>query len=286
MTETAPEDLPPLPDFCWPVDVSCVPDWNDWDVEPDPEADPPVEGVPKYTPEQKARACALAAQSLRYLTGYRVGGCPVTVRPCRAGCSEETWRTYPVGGVGGSTPWYPVNIGGTWLNIGCGCGGGGCSCSRTSEVRLHGPVGAIETVKVDGVTVDPSLYRLDAPNRLVSLGDPWPLCQDLSAPDSEPGTWSVTYTAGAAVDGLGAWVAGILAGEYVKACTGGDCRLPNSVTSIVRDGVSMTLGPGAFPDNRTGIMEVDNWVARWNPAGLRGPSTVLSLDRLSPRVMG
>lgn len=115
--------LPELPDFCWPVDTACVPDWDAWEVEPDPEADPPVEGVPVYTDAEKGRAVSLAGQTLRALTGYRVGGCPVTVRPCRAGCSEQTWRTYPAVGYSGSTPWYPVSLGGRWLNIGCGHAG-------------------------------------------------------------------------------------------------------------------------------------------------------------------
>lgn len=276
-------ELPDLPDFCWPVDTSCVPDWDAWEVEPDPEADPPVVGVPLYSEDDKARAIALAGQTLRMLTGFRVGGCPTTVRPCRSSCGEQTWRTYPVlWGRGTSTPWYPVQLGGQWLNIGCGCSGS-CGCSRVSEVLLHGPVGAIAEVKVDGVVIDPSLYQLQSGNRLVSLGAPWPLCQNLDAPDSDPDTWSITYTAGAPVDGLGAWVAGILAGEYVRACKTGECRLPTGVTQIVRDGVSMTLGTGAFPGNLTGIREVDSWVARWNPNGLRAPSQVLSLDTNYPR---
>lgn len=282
--------LPDLPDFCWPADTSCVPDWDDWEVEPDPEADPPVTGVPLYSDDDKARAIALAGQTLRMLTGFRVGGCPVTVRPCRKGCGQQTWRTFPVqgraGSVSTSTPWYPVQLGGTWLNIGCACSGA-CSCNRVYEVRLHGPASAVTEVKIDGSVLDPSAYRLDPGARLVRTdGEDWPTCQDMNAPDTEAGTWSVTYTAGIAVDGLGAWVAGLLAGEYVRACKGGQCRLPDGVTQIVRDGVTMTLGTGAFPGNLTGIREVDAWVARYNPSGLRAPSLVWSPDLARPRSMG
>lgn len=274
--------MPDLPDFCWPVDVSCVSDWDATDPESPDEEDP----LPLYSEADKARAIALAGQTLRFLTAYRVGGCPVVVRPCRAGCAPRTWREYPVTGAG-STPWFPVNLGGTWLNIGCGCGGDGCSCSRVSEVRLHGPVGAVAEVKVDGEILSPSAYRADPGGRLVRVdGVEWPLCQDMNAPDTEPGTWSVSYTAGAPVDGLGAWVAGILAGEYVRACKGGNCRLPSSVVQIVRDGVTMTLGTGAFPGNLTGITEVDSWVARWNPTGLRSGPVVWSPDVHGPRTMG
>lgn len=281
MSETPPEDLPPLPDFCWPVDLSCVPDWNAWDVEPDPEADPPEAGVPLYSDADKARAVSLAGQTLRMLTAFRVGGCPITVRFASKRCSEQTWRTYVVGGAG-SVPWTPVNIGGSWLNI--GCGHTSCGCTGLREVRLYGTASSVSEVKVDGVVLDASAYRLDPGGRLVRLdGEDWPLCQDLAAPDTEPGTWSVTYSPGAAVDGLGAYAAGVLAGEFVRACVGGDCRLPTNVTQITRSGVTMTLGLGAFPDGKTGIREVDLYVERWNPNGHKAPPLVWSPDLARPR---
>jgi hypothetical protein len=278
--------VPDLPDFCWPVDLTCVPDWDAWEVPPDPDADPPVVGVPLYTEADKARAVALAGQTLRMLTGFRVGGCPITVRPCRAGCSEATWRTYPVGGAG-STPWFPVSLGGRWLNIGCGCGGGRCSCSGVREIRLHGPASGIVSVKIDGATVDPTSYRLDPGGFLVRTdGEGWPLCQNLSAPDTEDGTWSVTYTPGAPVDGLGAYAGGLLAGQYVKACKDGTCDLPDTVTQIVRQGVSMTLGVGAFPEGKTGIRAVDAWIESVNPHNLTAPSIAWSPDLARTRVEG
>lgn len=276
--------MPDLPDVCWPVDVSCVPDW---DALTDPSEPPGPDNPPLYSDDDKDRAIALAGQTLRVLTGFRVGGCPVTVRPCRARCETRTWQTYPVSGFQGSTPWFPVQLGGQWLNIGCGCAGNGCSCSSVSEVQLYGPVGVIDTVLVDGVELTAGIdYRLDAGGRLVRLGAAWPLCQNISAPDTEEGTWSVTYTAGLPVDGLGAWVAGILAGEYVQACKTGECRLPTGVTQIVRDGVTMTIGAGAFPGNLTGIREVDSWVARYNPNGLKSASVVWSPDLNRPRTLG
>lgn len=274
MTGT-PAEVPDLPDFCWPVDTSCVPLW---DALEDPTQPAGPDNPPLYSEADKARAVSLAGQTLRMLTGFRVGGCPVTVRPASRGCTEQTWRTYPVDG-GGSTPWQPVSLGGRWLNIGCGHARSGCGCLSTREVTLHGTVGAIVAVKVDGMTLDPTAYRLDRGGRLVRLdGDGWPLCQDLAAPDDAEGTWSVTYVPGAPVDGIGAWVAGLLAGEYVKACTSGECRLPTGVTQVVRQGVTLTLGTGTFPGGRTGIREVDAYLERWNPNGLRSAPQVYSPD--------
>lgn len=276
MTETP---LPSMPDLCWPVDTSCVPDWDAWDIEPDPEADPPVVGVPLYSEADKEYAIALAGQSMRLLTGFRVGGCPVTVRPSGRGCVPRTWRAYPVAGLG-SVPWSPISVDGQWMNIGCGHAGG-CGCVEVHQVRLAGSPsqGAVTEVKVDGLVLDPSAYRLDPGGLLVRLdGLGWPLCQDLTKADTEEGTWSVSYTPGVAVDGLGARAAGILAGQFVRACTGGSCDLPNSVTQIVRQGVTLTLGVGAFPGGRTGIRSVDSYLERWNPQGHTTPPTVYSPD--------
>lgn len=276
--------VPEPTDFCWPVDTSCVGDWEAWETEPDPEADPPEEGVPVYTEAQRERAVMFAAMTMRMLTGYRVGGCPVTVRPCRSGCSEDTWRSYPVGP--GSTPWHPVSLHGTWLNVYCGHLSS-CGCTGVGAVQLYGPAGVIEEVKVDGDVVDPAAYRLDPGGWLSRVdGEQWPICQDLNLPDTEPNTWSISYTPGAAVDAAGAFAAGKLAGEYVQACAGGDCALPRGVSQVVRNGVTLTLTPGNFPGGMTGIIEVDAYIRRWNPHGLMGPSMVMSPDLHRPRTVG
>lgn len=279
MSETP---IPPPPTTCWPVDTSCVDDWDAWEVEPDPEGDPPVAGVPVYSDADKEYAVALAGESMRLLTGFRVGGCPITVRPAGKGCTSRTWRAYPVTG---TAPWTPVSLGGHWLNITCGHNGG-CACIGTRQVRLFGTPGSgsVTEVKVDGMVLDPSAYRLDPGGWLVRTdGESWPLCQDLTKDDTEPGTWSVTYTAGAPVDGIGARAAGILAGQFVRACSGGECDLADNVTQIVRQGVTLTLGVGAFPDGRTGIRSVDAYLERWNPHALTAPSTVWSPDLHRPR---
>lgn len=273
MTTTLPE----LPDFCWPVDTSCIPGW---DALENPDAPESADNPRVWTDAEQARAVSMAGQTLRLLTGFRVGGCPVTVRPAGRRCREQTWRTYPV--VGGSTPWQPVSLGGQWLNITCGHGDP-CGCLSTREVRLLGPVGSVESVTVDGVVLDADAWRLDVVAggaRLVRLdGEGWPLCQNLAAPPTEPDTWAVTYTPGQPVDGLGAHVAGILAAEYLAACRSNlECRLPAGVQTIQRQGVTLTLAAGAFPGGRTGILEVDTYLERWNPGGLRRPSAVWSPD--------
>lgn len=266
--------LPPLPDLCWPVDWSCADDAWVEDLDP---------GV-------KARAEALAASTLRALTAYQVGGCPVTVRPCAESCGRTSYVEAPV--VGGTASalggrvgqWWPhIGPGGDWVNTACGCTQG-CSCSFVPEVILPGPVGRIDTVLLDGAVLDPNAYRVDNGNRLVRMdGGVWPTCQHMARPLGEPGTFGVTYLQGIPVDGLGAFVAGKLAIEFANACTGGACALPSGVTAIARQGVQMEISTGMFPGNVTGIIEVDAWVRTWNPYALAMPSIVWSPDVATAR---
>ena len=77
----------------------------------------------------------------------------------------------------------------------------------------------------------------------------------------------------------------MLAYEYAQACAGNKCRLPNNVTSLTRQGVSMEIATGAFPGGFTGIREVDAFIAIWNPSGRREQPRVWSPDIHTPRVV-
>jgi hypothetical protein len=251
--------IPALPDTCWPVDTSCCTNFGD------------------YSPTVQARAIALAGQTMRMLTGYSVGGCPVLLRPCSQTCVDGAYGWYYNGGT-----FYPhIDSLGRWVNS-CGCTYN-CSCSVLSVVNLSGVVGSVEEVKIDGVVLAPTAYRLDNGHRLVRLdGELWPACQDMAKADTEVGTFSVSVVRGATVDGLGAYAAGLLACEYAKACTGGKCRLPSGTTSVVRQGISMEISTDLFPGGRTGIREVDTVVARYNPYALKRPSAIWSPDVGTP----
>lgn len=261
--------MPPVPDLCWPVDWSCADDT--WVGELDP-------GV-------KERAEALAVATLRALTAYQVGGCPVAVRPCAETCGTTTYLTAPVlggnsGALGGPVgQWWPhIGPDGNWTNTACGCRSG-CSCEFVPEVVLPGVVGIITEVNLDGATLDPSAYRVDNGNRLVRVdGGVWPTCQHMARPAGDPGTFTVVYQPGYPVDALGAWAAGKLAEQFAQACVGGKCSLPSGVQSIAKQGVTMQIGTGAFPGGQTGIVEVDAWVRTWNPNALAMPTTVWSPD--------
>ena len=241
-----------MDDYCWPLDDSCCAEFS------------------TYPQDVQDRAAALAGMTLRMLTANRVGGCPVTVRPCRQVCAG--YQPF----YGGSA-FAPVNWSGTWFN--CTCGGDTCGCGALCQLELPRPIGAVQEVKIDGVIVDPWTYRVDDGRWLIRLnGECWPDCQDLSLADTEVGTFSVTYLNAIPVDSLGQYAGGVLACEFAKACSGGKCRLPSGVTSVARQGVSYEIAAGSFPNGATGIREVDAWIAQYNPNHLRVQPQVWSPD--------
>lgn len=256
---------PVIPGPCdWDLDTTCVPGWD------------------TYTNEQRSRAISWATFILDALTGHQFAQCPVTVRPCGPACSMAFgYQTYPamapVSGAPGT--WMsPYVLSGVWRNCGCA---GGCSCAPACRVDLGRPVASVEEVKVDGLVLDPSAYTLVGQwLARTDGGECWPSCQDAALPDTEEGTFSVTYRPGRALPVAGQTAAGLLAGEFIKACSGGDCVLPPQIASLTRQGVDVEfVSPETvFSDGRTGIREVDLFITAVNPAGLRRRARVMSPD--------
>lgn len=225
-----------------------------------------------YTDEDRDRALMLATSSLQMLTYNRVGTCPITVRPCP---SERrclhAWSPY-------------VGLDGLWRNN-CGCG---VQCGPLSEVDLPGPVGYVEQILVDGqpLDLDSGDFRLDNGHLLVWQGSgpsPIPETQDLNKPDSEVGTWSVTYSQSYPVAQDGRIAVARLALEFAKACSKvGKCSLPRGVTNVVRSGVTFTIEAGLFPNGLTGLDVVDEFILKWAPAGSPSRNSVVFDPRKPP----
>ena len=263
--EVAAEGDPVIPGPCdWPLDTSCVPLWG------------------TYTNEQRSRAISWATFILDALTGRQFAQCPVTVRPCGPACGNVLgYQTYPamspVSGAPGT--WMsPYVLNGVWRNCGCA---GGCTCAPACRVDLGRPVTTVTEVKVDGLVLDPSAYTLVGQwLARTDGGECWPSCQDPALPDTEEGTFSVTFSPGRALPVAGQIAAGMLAGEFIKACAGGDCVLPPQIASLTRQGVDVEFVDPAtvFEEGRTGIREVDLFVTAVNPAGLRRRARVMSPD--------
>jgi hypothetical protein len=229
-----------------------------------------------YSADLRERSIDLAWATLRHLTGGLVGNCAVGARPCYRGCMDK--QTGSWSGSAWAPPWTPMLRGGFWYNVPCGCGSV-CSCSARCEVVLPGYVAEVTRVWIDGAELDRDAYRLDNGRILVRQdGDCWPECQDMNVAWDEPGAFTVEYVPGIKPGPAGEWAAGVLAYEYAKACSGEKCRLPSSVTSIARQGVSMEFSQGMFAGGMTGIREVDAFVLSVNPNHLVKPPLVWSPD--------
>lgn len=230
------------------------------------------------TPAMQDNAAAFATDILWAATGRQFSACTMTVRPCMQNGQwgwfryNDGWNYGGVGGGGGG--WVPFIWNGSWFN-GCGmCGNNGPFCCEPrwlTQVILLGPVASVTSVIINGVPVTPSAYRIDDGQWLVRTdGSTWPIYQDLNLDDGATNTWSVTYLRGVAVPKPLLGAAGTLAIEYLKACSGSDCRLPGRVTSIIRTGVQITMvDPTVLLEKGlTGIEEVDLLIRSYNPRGL------------------
>lgn len=241
------------------------------------------------SPTVTGQAVAVATEVIWALTGRQFGLCTVTLRPCRRECDTFPW---PGGGTlpeWSGTSWLsPQLIGGQWFNVVCGRCTTGCSCSSISEVVLPAPVHDVVQVKIDGVVVTGSDYRLDDNRTLVLLDGEWPTCNDLNLADTELNTWSITARYGLEVPEGGAWAVGELACELIRAGNGEDCRLPRNVTQLVRAGATLQFPPlhELMAEGYTGLYLVDQFVATWNPNGLRRRSGVYAVDRPPHRRTG
>lgn len=251
MSETLPDHM----DIEWPVNHAMCHDWESIDNDVMGHA------------EQMAR------MSLHALTAYRIGGVVVTVRPCRDQGGLPTWQVHQVSTSSGH--YLPYIRDGVWYNaLRCGTR---CGCLGPAAIHLPGPVGRVDEVKINGVVLGPENYRHDGTLLIRTDGGVWPSTQDF-IPEDGDGTFLVTYLRGIVVDGMGALAAGVLACEFAKALTGGDCALPTGVTSVVRAGISFEMPVGLFPEGMTGLPLVDSYIRFWNPYGLRTAPSVTSVD--------
>lgn len=236
-------------------------------------------------------AATVASMLLYKLSGSQYTGiCEHEVRPCGAdgGCG---WSWSEV-----LSPSEASNWAVSWM---VGIAGWGwyadekplCGCQHVSRVELGNyPVVGITSVTIDGALVDPTTYELRELrflDRITPTADDtplvWPSCQDMRLPLGEPGTWSVVYSSGIAPPLPGELAAKQLACEVAKFLTTGECLLPDGVTSLTRQGVSMdrTLFKQWGLQNgqwQTGMTWVDAFLEAYNPTGARRRSTVFSPD--------
>lgn len=171
------------------------------------------------------------------------------------------------------------------------------SCNP-SRIKLSGyPVTAVTEVKIDGDILPADDYRVWKSRYVTRLDDGrWPMRQNLTLADTEDGTFSISYSYGAAPPQSGMDAAAQLACELYKACadatgTTGDCALPVGVTRVTRQGITIEkqaftswgyIGKnnrGFAPGWKTGLPLVDAFLNSYNRSGLMRRPTFWSPGR-------
>lgn len=242
----------------WSVDRSCLPvAENELDIA------------------KQTAAEEMAIQVLWSLSGRQFGVCPVIVRPCPQPGFCDARFPYPYDSI---APFYPLWDGHSWRNVSCGCSGY-CDWNAPSVIHLSTttglPIQEVLEVKFGADVLDEDQYVLEGELLYRTDGTAWP-SQNLTLPLGSDGTWSITYTRGNPVPaGVGVLV-GILAKEFLSACSGGKCRLPRRVRSITRQGVSMDMmdPTSIYAEGITGLPECDLWIKSVNPHQLVQPAKV------------
>ncbi|GIV03728.1 MAG: hypothetical protein KatS3mg015_2558 [Fimbriimonadales bacterium] len=204
------------------------------------------------------QAAVAASQILYELSGRRFAGlCSRTVRPRCETC------------LCGSQVLSRVGI--DFL-----CNSCLVSCSPSLILLADYPVREITQVKIDGAVLAPSQYKVFAKRYAMRLDNGrWPRRQNLTLPDTEEGTFSISYTYGQSPPLAGRDAAKELACEIYKACLGDEeCVLPDGVSRIQRQGIVIERNAFVAWGRqegiwRTGLPLVDLFLNTYNPSGVR-----------------
>jgi hypothetical protein len=247
------------------------------------DSDGVCEDLPQgFDPAVLAEARVAATGVLWALSGRRYGYRTSVVRPILSQCVVSPWWTLPLFTAAYGAWTYPAG----YMVVTCGsCNGGregSCSCEPT-VMKLSTKAVGITGVKVDGVELDPADWALSADGRYLTRldGETWPRCQNMNLPDTEDGTMSFTMRWGQEPPALSKAAMGALECELAKLrIAPDDCALPQRVSSLSRQGVSITmLDPMDFLDEgKTGIYVVDLFLKTVNPRKQRRPSGVWRAD--------
>lgn len=234
-----------------------------------------------------ASALATATDVLYGLSGRRFPGeCTVTIRPLARPSDADlhglVFRGYGLIGTGllgaNATSSPPA------LSM--------FGVSQAPEIAFEDyPVRQILEVKIDGDIIPADEYELRDQQTLIrtlptASSQPtdrygWPTSQRMDLPDTEPNTFSITYTYGADCGEGGRRACELLAAAWVCDELGDETRLPDRATSVERQGVTIQMASSEdlLQRGRTGIVQVDAWLQAVNPNNLTEDALVLTPDR-------
>jgi hypothetical protein len=238
-----------------------------------------------FPPAVTGQAVDYAKTFVWAATGRQFGLCELTVRPCGRQCANCPSGWF----YDGYGSFQPYVFNGQWKN--CWCGGesaGCCTCDPACQVWLPGPVDSIVSVNIAGSTlpVSGAYFVLDQQWLVrVNTTECWPLCSDQNLVPGDPDAFEVTYLRGRPVPVALASATATLACEFARACIGGPCRLPTRITSISRQGITVSVADieDVLKNGLSGLWELDQLIMAYNPYGLKGQTRFYSPDLQVPR---
>jgi hypothetical protein len=156
-------------------------------------------------------------------------------------------------------------------------------------IELPYAVTEIVQVKIDGLVIPEDEYELRDFKSLVRIRPTgstvpvarygWPTSQIQDLPDTEPGTFSVTYKFGIPPPAAGMLAAKKLSEVFALPQLGGE-GYPRRMTQMTRQGVSAMITDvmDLLKSGMLGIYEVDAFILAYNPNKLQRQSQVWSPD--------
>ncbi len=239
-----------------------------------------------------ANAANAATEILYRLSGRQfTGRCgPVTIRPTARPVDVDaraaTSRSWSYGAFGSTS----MNTGGMPPVV------SQWGKQYPPTLELHdAPIREIIQVKIDGVVIPSDEYELRDFRHLVRMRPTanstpterwgWPTSQLTDLPDTEVGTFSVTYMYGADPGDSGRLACLRLAEALAMPQFGDSSHYPTRITAFTRQGVSAQVASviDVIKQKGSGIYEVDLWLLAVNPNGSRRRAVVFSPDRVPNR---
>jgi hypothetical protein len=191
-----------------------------------------------------------AADILVRVSGHRFfGECTHTIRPCRDACFDS------------------------W-----------CGCCVIDRLPLVSPVISITSVKIDGVTLVASTYKILTRGtrqylvRVALTGgtrpDPWPGCQKLWLPTTDEDTFEIVYVSGHEVSLVEKQANIELALAIIQSSPDRSVLAIKGATSVSGGGVVIDSNTSDqdIIEAAANMPSVSNFLSKWNPGQDRVPA--------------
>jgi len=257
---------------------------------------PPVSALdPDLVTVICAETAAMATEILYQKSGKQFTGLcgPVTIRPVFRPVNADTRGWVFAGGGGWGYGWGASAMG----NLGMPPVLALYAEERGAVIPLYGyPVHEVLQVKIDGVVIPSDEWELRGSKELLRIRPTsdfvpterwgWPTSQIPDLPDTQQGTFSITYTYGQDPGQGGRMAATALAEFLALPLLGNPTQFPQRTTSITRQGVTTQIASSIdiIKTGSTGIPLVDLWLNSVNPKQLARSPRVWSPDiARSPR---